>query len=296
MTKTYGYDSDGNLTSDNGVTYAYDARDELTSDGTSTYAYTADGDLATSTGPGGTSTFASDAYGQQITDAASSYTWDGLGRLISAGQNGTSISLTYDGMTDQVASDSSASYSRDPAGQITGVSTAGGGRMLVLDDQHDDLSGMFTAAGTALAGSVTYDPWGQVLTQRVGLAVSCRLAQRRVPVARVRHAGYGRDLASLGMGPRLRPDHCGAVLPGRARCQACVMSEPEWVEVAWLGPEDHKSGMTEISDVLDSWLRERGLTRSGIRDDDIRVDLVYLGPERGACGTRIMIRATAVEN
>ncbi len=36
------------------------------------------------------------------------------------------IALTYDGMTNQVASDSSASYSRDPAGQITGVHTAGG--------------------------------------------------------------------------------------------------------------------------------------------------------------------------
>lgn len=35
--------------------------------------------------------------------------------------------------------------------------------MIALDNQHDDLSGMFTAAGTALAGSTTYDPWGAVL-------------------------------------------------------------------------------------------------------------------------------------
>lgn len=74
------------------------------------------------------------------------------------------------------------------------------------------------------------------------------------------------------------------------------MSEAEWVEVAWLEPQGHSNGMAEISDVLESWLSERGLTRSDIRDDDIRVDLVYLGPERGACGTRIMIRAPAVEN
>ena len=74
------------------------------------------------------------------------------------------------------------------------------------------------------------------------------------------------------------------------------MSEPEWVEVAWLEPKDHGNGMAEISGVLESWLSERGLTRSDIRDDDIRVDLVYLGPVRGACGTRIMIRATAVES
>jgi hypothetical protein len=37
-----------------------------------------------------------------------------------AHQGGGSITLTYDGLTNQVASDSSASYSRDPAGRITG--------------------------------------------------------------------------------------------------------------------------------------------------------------------------------
>ena len=159
-TKTYGYDNAGNLTSNNGVTYSYDARDELTSNGTSTYSYAADGDLTSQAGPGGTTTFASDAYGQQITDAPSSYTWDGLGRLISAAQGGSPVALTYDGMTDQVASDSSATYSRDPAGQLVGVDSAAGGKSLALVDQHDDVSGTFTAAGTALASSATWDPWG----------------------------------------------------------------------------------------------------------------------------------------
>ena len=164
MTKSYGYDNAGNLTSNNGITYSYDARNELTSDGSGTYAYTAGGDLATATGPGGTATFASDAYGQQVTDAASSLSYDVLGRMVSdARQGGGGITLTYDGLTGQVASDSSASYSRDPAGQITGVSTTAGSRLLALSTQHDDLSGLFTATGTALAGSVTYDPWGQVL-------------------------------------------------------------------------------------------------------------------------------------
>jgi hypothetical protein len=74
------------------------------------------------------------------------------------------------------------------------------------------------------------------------------------------------------------------------------MPEPEWVEVAWLEPVGYDNRMAEVSDVLESWLSERGLTRSDIRDDDVRVDLAYLGPERGVCGTRIMIRATAVEH
>jgi RHS repeat-associated protein len=166
VTKTYGYDSDGNLTSNNGTSYTYDARDELTSNGSNTYTYTANGDLATQTGSGGTTTFASNAYGQQITDGASSYTWDALDRLVgAANQNtgGSAIALTYDGMTNEVASDSSASYSRDPAGAIVGVDSTSGGRMLALDDQHNDLSGTFGAAGTTLAGSTTWDPWGTVL-------------------------------------------------------------------------------------------------------------------------------------
>lgn len=73
------------------------------------------------------------------------------------------IALTYDGMTDEVASDSSAAYSRDPSGQITGVHTAAGGSTLALVDEHGDLSGTFGAAGSAMTSSTTYDPWGDVI-------------------------------------------------------------------------------------------------------------------------------------
>jgi hypothetical protein len=77
--------------------------------------------------------------------------------------SGPGIPLAYEGATNEVASDSSASYSRDPAGRITGVNSASGGKLLALVDGHEDLSGTFTVAGTSLSGSVTYDPWGQVL-------------------------------------------------------------------------------------------------------------------------------------
>ncbi len=162
-TKTYGYDDDGNLTSNNGATYSYDARDELTSDGSNTYSYSADGDLTGETGPGGSATFGSDAYGQQITDAGSSFSYDALGRLVQASSQangGSAISLTYDGMTSQIASDSAATYSRDPSGALVGVHTTGGTSTLALNDQHDDLSGTFTAAGATMASSSTWDPWG----------------------------------------------------------------------------------------------------------------------------------------
>ncbi|MGH3198024.1 MAG: RHS repeat-associated core domain-containing protein, partial [Streptosporangiaceae bacterium] len=166
VTKTYGYDNDGNLASNNGVTQAYDARDELTSDGTgNTFTYSADGDVAAQSG-NANYTFTSDAYGQQVTDGPSSFAWDALDRVVGAGESSNSsysAALTYDGMTGEIASDPSATYSRDPAGQITGVDTASGGQTIALVDQHGDLSGTFTAAGTALAGSATWDPWGQVL-------------------------------------------------------------------------------------------------------------------------------------
>ncbi len=166
-TSTYGYDGNGNLINDNGVTYTYDARNELVSDSSgNSYTYAADGDLVEKDGASATTTASSDAYGQQITEGASSYSWDALDRMVSAtgqGNNGEPIDLTYDGMTDEVSSDSGASYSRDPGGAIVGVDVIGGGKTLALNDSHDDLSGTFAAAGTALAGSTTYDPWGQVI-------------------------------------------------------------------------------------------------------------------------------------
>jgi RHS repeat-associated protein len=163
-TTSYGYDNDGNLTSSGNTTYAYDARDELTSDSNgNTYTYSPDGDLTAQQSATGTTTYTSDAYGQQVTDAGSSYAWDALDRVISADNGSSAISLTYSGATSQITSDSSATYSRDPSGAIVGINSTAGGQTLALNDEHQDLSGTFTAAGTALATSTTYDPWGQVI-------------------------------------------------------------------------------------------------------------------------------------
>ncbi len=167
-TKAYGYDDAGNLTNDNGITNTYDARDQLVADSNgNSYTYTADGNLAGQSGPGSASyTYTSDAYGQQITDGSSSFTWDAVNRVIGAGKSTDATyhaPLTYDGISTEVASDPTDTYSRDPAGGIVGVRSATGGPTLALNDQHDDLAGVFTAAGTALTGSVSYDPWGQVL-------------------------------------------------------------------------------------------------------------------------------------
>jgi RHS repeat-associated protein len=167
-TRTYGYDNNGNLVSNNGVSQTYDARNELTSDGSgNSYSYTANGNLAQQNSPGNAVySFTSDAYGQQITDGFSSFAWDALDRVTSAGEafnTSYNVTLTYDGLTKDVASDPSAAYSRDPAGQIIGVNSGAGGRTLALVNEHGDLSGTFTPAGTSLSSSSTWDPWGQLL-------------------------------------------------------------------------------------------------------------------------------------
>jgi hypothetical protein len=114
----------------------------------------------------GAEVFGTDAYGQQVTDGSSSFAWDALNRVVSAGEASSAsycVALTYDGLTRDVASDPSASYSRDPAGQITGADIDAAEKTLALVDAHSDLYGTFTPAGTALTGSTTWDPWGQVL-------------------------------------------------------------------------------------------------------------------------------------
>jgi RHS repeat-associated protein len=168
VTKTYGYDNNGNLINNNGVAQTYDARNELVSDGNgNSYSYTANGDLVQQSSPGNAVyNFTSDAYGQQITDGFSSFAWDALNRVISSGEafnNSYNVTLTYEGMTKDVASDPSATYSRDPSGQITGVNTSADGKTVALVDAHSDLSGTFVPAGTAMASSTTWDPWGQVI-------------------------------------------------------------------------------------------------------------------------------------
>jgi large repetitive protein len=105
--------------------------------------------------------FTSDAYQQQITAGGQFYGYDALDRLLSV-TGGVSDTLTYSGMGDEVASDGSATYSRDPSGTITGVDTAASGKTIALSDQHSDLLGLVAPSGSAVSGSVAFDPWGKV--------------------------------------------------------------------------------------------------------------------------------------
>ncbi|WP_377343917.1 LamG-like jellyroll fold domain-containing protein [Plantactinospora siamensis] len=159
----YGYDDAGNRTQVGSKTFAYDARNQLAteSSGSVTYAYTARGTLKQTSSAAGQLNTVSDAFGevlsQQAAGGTSSYTYDALGRAIQPG-------FRYSGLGNDLAQDSGTTYTRGPNGELLGAgSGTGAGSAYTWTDQHDDVVGEFSATGTALGGSTTYDPLGAVL-------------------------------------------------------------------------------------------------------------------------------------
>lgn len=67
-----------------------------------------------------------------------------------------------------------------------------------------------------------------------------------------------------------------------------------WIEVAWIPPAQSGTAKADLDVALDAFLSRRGLSQADLSEDDIRIDLVYLGSDAGGCGHRLMIRATAV--
>ena len=159
-TTSYAYDGDGNRVRAGSTTYTYDARDELTSDGTKSYTYAADGDLTSA----GSVTSTSDAYGQQGAQGTQSDTYDALGRDTGTTvTGGAATALSYEGTTGQLTGDGASTYTWTPGGTLTGTAAgSSGGGVLDFTDQHTDLTGQFTASGTALSGSQAFGPWGAV--------------------------------------------------------------------------------------------------------------------------------------
>ncbi|WP_431947191.1 LamG-like jellyroll fold domain-containing protein, partial [Micromonospora marina] len=158
----YAYDKSGNRVQAGSKTFTYDARNQVqsSSDGTS-YEYTPRGTLARTRSGGQDTATVTDAFNQVWSQgsaggAASTYTYDGLGRLIQP-------NLTYTGLGNTVAGDGGAVYVRDAADGLVGVAS-GGTQRYAWTDLHTDVVGEFTGTGTTLTASVAYDPWGKVLS------------------------------------------------------------------------------------------------------------------------------------
>ena len=156
-TTAYTYDADGNRTQAGSQTFTYDARNELLTGAGDSYTYTARGTQASVTNSTGTISSTSDAYGQVTTSGPEAYTYDALGRTLTA-QNST---FSYSGLANTPASDGSYTYSHDPDGTLTATAQNGSASLTMLD-AHRDVIATFTATGTALTASRSYDPLGNV--------------------------------------------------------------------------------------------------------------------------------------
>ncbi|MFC0437396.1 LamG-like jellyroll fold domain-containing protein [Kutzneria buriramensis] len=156
-TVNYAYDASGNRTQVGSNVYTYDARDQLTSDGVNSYTYTARGTMSSQTSTAGTTRSTSDAFGEMTSQGSQSYTYDALGRALTD----TGTTFAYSGMGNTPASDGVSTYSYDPSGGLVGIGSSGV-NTLAFVDQHTDVVGDFTANGTSLSGSTTYDPLGNV--------------------------------------------------------------------------------------------------------------------------------------
>jgi len=70
--------------------------------------------------------------------------------------------------------------------------------------------------------------------------------------------------------------------------------EPEWTDVVTLPPPPPAVNRErELGAALDVWLQGNGFDPAALDDDDIRVDLVYLGRGRG-CEARLRVRTAAL--
>ncbi|MFI9590534.1 RHS repeat domain-containing protein [Nonomuraea sp. NPDC052265] len=169
-TKTdYAWDASGNRVKAGDKTYTYDERNRLTSGDGHTYSYTPRGTLAEdSAGIVRLTKF--DAFDRLVRDDTVTYDYDALDRVEIRTANGKSSRFTYDGLTNNLTcvTDANnvitAAFGRDAFGRTLGISD-GTGPILAFSDLRGDLIGTFTANGTALADSVAYDPFGEVITR-----------------------------------------------------------------------------------------------------------------------------------
>jgi RHS repeat-associated protein len=158
----YAYDDSGNRTQSGGKAFTYDARSQLlTQTGGITYAYTPRGTLSRTISGTVAYETSTDAFGQVTSQRAaggtSTYRYDALGRAVRDG-------FRYAGLDNDLAQDSTSTYTRGPNGEVLGEGAGtGAASRYAWADQHTDMVGQFTATGTTLAGSATYDPLGAVL-------------------------------------------------------------------------------------------------------------------------------------
>ncbi|MBB5872535.1 RHS repeat-associated protein [Allocatelliglobosispora scoriae] len=156
---TYQYDKAGNRTKINGRDFVYDERNRLVNSTTSTYTYSARGALRTTYDGTNTIQTKADAFDQIIEQGyaggTQTYQYDATGRAIKSGH-------LYSGVGNDLAADSSATYVRGLQGELLSSKTSSLPSAYAWTDLHSDVVGQFSATGTTLSASKTYEPLGKV--------------------------------------------------------------------------------------------------------------------------------------
>lgn len=165
-TTAYGWDDAGNLVSRGGVTATYNERNQLLSHGSTSYAYTPRGTMSSRKDGLLATAIEYNAFDQLVADGATGYEYDGLKRLVKAGDK----PLAYVGTSIDVASDGTRRFTYTPDGMLFGVGGVAGSPLnpgepagLGWTDQHTDVVGVVDPSTGQLSGSRTFDPFGTVV-------------------------------------------------------------------------------------------------------------------------------------
>ncbi|MDV6014785.1 RHS repeat-associated core domain-containing protein, partial [Haloechinothrix sp. LS1_15] len=153
-TVDYTWDGAGNLVGRGGESAEFDERNRLLAHGDTEYSYTPRGTMAERIEGGEVTELVFNAFDELVSDGDTEYVYDALNRLVSRGDR----DLAYVGQSLDIASDGLSEYSYTPGGHLLGA----GGR-LGWSDRHTDLVGLVDPEAGELAGSRTFDPFGEVL-------------------------------------------------------------------------------------------------------------------------------------
>ncbi|MFG3382222.1 LamG-like jellyroll fold domain-containing protein [Streptomyces sp. NPDC047999] len=156
-TTSYEWDAAGNRTRAGGTAARYDERNRILDDGTATYRHTPRGTLAgVRTGDGPERALAFDAFERKVEDGTTAYSYDSLDRIVRRGDT----AFQYDGGSQDLVSDGSTRYTRNPGGSLI-AGTTGDRAQRLITDQHTDVVAALSADGTEVSGSTAYDPFGR---------------------------------------------------------------------------------------------------------------------------------------
>jgi RHS repeat-associated protein len=170
---TYSYDANGNRT-DGGV--VVDAEDRMTAGFGAAYAYTPSGELARVTAGTSVTTYTYDGRGQLVTAVLPAgrgtvtYGLDGLGRRITRSLDGTVTNRFVYRNALQVAAEVNASgtvttrYVHGPLSHTPAYFIRGGQTYAIITDNLGSVRSVVRTSDGTVMQSITYDPWGKVLT------------------------------------------------------------------------------------------------------------------------------------